>query len=202
MIENHSSLLVLSGSVILASFLGSWHCAMMCGPVACFVAQKKQLWQYQLGRFISYVSAGALSGYIANQFLASHRTELKYLAVIILIGLLVHMFFSDQLVKRSPKWVSQIYFKYRTSGFLLGLFSVFLPCAWLYTFVVSAGATGSAFGGAFIMFLFWGSTIPSLTVAQVFLKKVISESSQKRQKISNLILLAASVYSLASFLMH
>lgn len=201
MIQSHS-LWVLSGSVVLASFLGSWHCAMMCGPVACFVAQKKQLWSYQMGRLTSYVGAGAFSGYIASQFLESHRTELKYAAITILIALLLHMFFSDRLIKKSPKWISQIYFKYRTSGFLLGLFSVFLPCAWLYTFVLSAAATGSAFGGAFVMFLFWGSTIPSLTVAQVFLKKVISESSQKRQKISNLILLIASVYSLASFLMH
>jgi sulfite exporter TauE/SafE len=44
----------------------------------------------------------------------------------------------------------------------MGLLTTLLPCGWLYTFVVTAGGTGSAVGGAALMLAFWGGTVPML----------------------------------------
>jgi len=44
----------------------------------------------------------------------------------------------------------------------MGLLTTLLPCGWLYTFVVTAGGTGSAVGGAAVMLAFWAGTVPML----------------------------------------
>jgi sulfite exporter TauE/SafE len=47
---------------------------------------------------------------------------------------------------------------------LLGLLTPALPCGYLYAFVLSAAGTGSALGGALLMFAFWLGTLPVLVV--------------------------------------
>ena len=47
-------------------------------------------------------------------------------------------------------------------AFLLGLLSAFLPCGWLYSFVVVASSSGSAINGAIFMAVFWIGTVPAL----------------------------------------
>jgi len=74
-----------------------------------------------------------------------------------------------------------------------------LPCGWLWTFVVSAAATRSAYAGALVMFIFWCSTVPALTTAQIVIKKMIEKAPLKTQQISSIVLLFASLYSLATF---
>lgn len=84
---------------------------------------------------------------------------------------------------------------------MLGFLSILLPCGWLYTFALSASASGSTYGGGLVMFLFWISTLPSLTIAQVFLKKMIDQTKNDRaKKISTWVLLVSSIYSLVMFL--
>jgi len=194
----NSSLLVLCGSIFVAGFLGSWHCGVMCGPMACFLAAQKQLKSYQVGRLISYVLAGALAGQITSLFFNSYHW-LKYASVIILSGLLILMAFNTQRMFKTPTYLSRIYSKFKKSGFLLGFFSFLLPCGWLWTFIISASATRSAYSGALVMFIFWCSTVPALTTAQVVLKKMIEKSPLKTQQISSLVLLFASLYSLVTF---
>lgn len=185
----------------MAGFLGSWHCAFMCGPVACYVTERKSLWPYQMGRLISYVLLGLLSGSISGFFINSKYGFVRYVSVFILIILLFVMLLSDRQIVRLPPGMSRFYFKYKTSGFMLGLFTVLLPCGWLYTFALSASAAGSAYGGGLVMFLFWVSTLPSLTIAQVFLKKMIDQTKNDRaKKISTWVLLISSIYSLIMFL--
>jgi hypothetical protein len=43
-----------------------------------------------------------------------------------------------------------------------GLVTTLLPCGWLYTFVATAGGTGSALRGALIMATFWAGTLPMM----------------------------------------
>jgi sulfite exporter TauE/SafE len=45
---------------------------------------------------------------------------------------------------------------------LLGAGSALLPCGWLYAFVATAGGTGSAAKGAFVMAVFWTGTLPAM----------------------------------------
>jgi sulfite exporter TauE/SafE len=45
----------------------------------------------------------------------------------------------------------------------VGLLSALLPCAWLWSFLAAAAATGSASSGALTMLVFWAGTVPALT---------------------------------------
>lgn len=193
------SLLVLVTGIFTAGFLGSWHCAFMCGPMACYLANKKKLMSYQIGRLISYVLFGVFAGYIMQQFVSSYEW-MKYFSVFFLSAILIYMALKKNSKIMTPKYFSQYYFRFRDSGFLLGLFSVLLPCGWLYTFIMSASASRSPFGGGLVMGIFWVSTLPALTVSQIFLKKLINKSNEERQKISSYVLLFASLYSLGTFL--
>nr|WP_252981641.1 sulfite exporter TauE/SafE family protein [Aliarcobacter butzleri] len=48
------------------------------------------------------------------------------------------------------------------SFYLLGMLNGLLPCGFVYVFAITAASTGSAFWGAFVMFIFGLSTIPAL----------------------------------------
>jgi len=192
------SLLVLSSSIFTAGLIGSWHCGVMCGPMACFLAAKKQLKTYQLGRLISYTAAGASAGSVMGIFFQSY-SWLKYLSVIGLSFLLIFMAFNTHKQFKTPEIFGGFYKKFQNSGFFLGFFSFLLPCGWLWTFVVSAAATRSAYAGALVMFIFWCSTVPALTTAQIVIKKMIEKAPLKTQQISSIVLLFASLYSLATF---
>ncbi len=198
---NDSGLMTLIVGFFTAGFLGSWHCGVMCGPTACFMAAKKQLLPYQFGRMISYVLAGAFSGYI-SQFLTTSYEWLKYVSVFMCSALLIYMFITQNKKISIPEKLSDYYFKKNNSGFVMGLMTVFLPCGWLYSFILSAMAARSALAGALVMFVFWVSSLPALSVAQVLIKKLIDKNDSKKQRISSLILLIASLYSFAMFLLH
>jgi len=45
---------------------------------------------------------------------------------------------------------------------VVGLLSGFLPCGWLWAFVVTAAGTGGALEGAAVMSAFWAGTVPAL----------------------------------------
>lgn len=196
-----SSFLTLIAGFFTAGFLGSWHCGVMCGPSACFMAEKKQLLPYQVGRLISYASAGAFSGYI-SQFLTTSYEWLKYVSVGACCALLIFMFLTQNKKIATPERVSQFYFKNINSGFLMGLTTVLLPCGWLYSFIVSALAARSAIAGAIVMTVFWASSLPALSVAQLLMKKLINKNDQQKQRISSFVLLVASLYSFLMFLSH
>ncbi len=195
------ALVSLLTGFFVAGFLGSWHCGVMCGPMACFLSSKKQLLNYQVGRMISYTLAGALAGFI-SQFLLRSQEWLKYVSVGIISILLIMMFLSQNKTIKTPAWLNRFYFKNKESGFILGFLSFLLPCGWLYSFIVSSMASRSAWAGALVMFVFWLSTLPALSAAQLLMKKIIQKSDLQRQRIASFVLLIASLFSLANFLMH
>lgn len=196
----NSGFITLIAGFFTAGFLGSWHCGVMCGPTACFMAAKKKLLSYQFGRMISYVLAGAFSGFI-SQFLTTSYEWLKYVSVFTGATLLVYMFFTQNKKILTPKKISNYYFN-KNSALVMGLMTVFLPCGWLYSFIISAMAARSASAGALVMFVFWTSSLPALSVAQVLMKKLIDKNNSEKQRLSSLILLLASLYSLGIFLIH
>jgi hypothetical protein len=87
----------------------------------------------------------------------------------------------------------------KRSAVMLGLLSVFLPCGWLYTYVLAAIASRSATAGALILFLFWLGGLPALSVLPKYLEKSLAISNLKKQRIAGLLLITAGLYSLVSF---
>ena len=191
----------LVAGFFVAGFIGSWHCGVMCGPMSCFLASKKQLLPYQIGRMISYVAAGAFAGAL-SQFLVQSYDWLKYASITLISILLIANYLSQNHNIKVPRFLTKIYFKNKENGLVLGLLSVILPCGWLYSFIVSALAARSTTTGALVMFVFWLSTLPALSAAQLLMKKLIDQNDLKRQKIASTVLLLASLYSLFGFLTH
>lgn len=193
---------ILPASILVSSFVGSLHCAGMCGPIATFAASKNQIWTYHFGRMVAYVSLGAIAGSIGSYFLKNDLTSVRLTGGILFAVLLVSygvLTFQGKPV-HLPSWfplrklISQ-----KTSGFSLGLLTAFFPCGWLYSYVLAAGATQSSYAGAFVLVLFWLGSIPALSVFPIFMKKTIQRSGPRHQKIAGIVLIVAGVYSVFSF---
>ena len=50
---------------------------------------------------------------------------------------------------------------------IIGVLAMFLPCGWLYLFVIWAAGTGSPFIGGAVMIAFWIGTVPILVAVGV-----------------------------------
>lgn len=194
--------------ILTTSFLGSWHCVGMCSPIASIAANKKQLTGYHLGRITSYVSLGALSGWMGSFFLGSQFKWIQSLSIIFLSITLIAMGFlslrnQDVLAKikfhKTMTFIFQLQKKLNlTSGYWLGLFTGFFPCGWLYTFLLAAVASKSTYAGALILFLFTLGSIPALSAISLMVQRNILLSNEKKRKLAGIILLLAGLYSLIS----
>jgi sulfite exporter TauE/SafE len=99
------------------------------------------------------------------------------------------------------KWGTQFS---KRSGFLLGFFSGFLPCGWLYTFLIAGAATKNPLASALTLFLFWLGTLPALSALTLVMRKPLLESPVYARRVSGMILILAGLYALWShiFLSH
>lgn len=177
--------LPLLGAVLSASLVGSIHCAGMCGPfVAVYSASGPGKEPGRSGatlshlayhgvRGASYVALGAFGGAAGKSLnFAGDAAGVVHLAAIfssilvllwgmsVLFPVLrirspVARFFGPKLLQLGSK--PRVF---RAS--LLGALTPFLPCGWLYAFVVTAAGTGSVLGGAVLMATFWLGTVPAL----------------------------------------
>ena len=86
------------------------------------------------------------------------------------------------------------------SGFVVGLLTALLPCGWLYTYVVAAIATKSPWAGALTLFLFWLGGLPALSAVPFMIRKAVQEAGLRQQRIAGAVLVAAGIYSIASFM--
>src|SRR5690606_36333350 len=94
----------------LMGFLGSLHCAVMCGPIVLGLPLKKQaLWHsslqillYQLGRISVYVLMGAVVGLLGNTLALYAKQE----TLSLMIGIVLVVFVLLQL---SGKYVAQVH---------------------------------------------------------------------------------------------
>ena len=60
-------------------------------------------------------------------------------------------------------WVFRNFHDRAFGPFVVGSASVFLPCGWLYTFVLAAVATQNIWKGALVLIFFWLGTLPVMT---------------------------------------
>ncbi|MBK7905560.1 MAG: sulfite exporter TauE/SafE family protein [Gemmatimonadetes bacterium] len=180
----------LALSVFVAALLGSVHCAGMCGSFACLASggdassgrsALRSTVTYNLGRLVSYAILGAVAGAAG-----AGLDQLGAVAGItrpaaIVAGVLLIMWglatllgtFGVRLpaVAVPPALASRIARGVRAvqqrppavRGLAIGMLTAALPCGWLYAFVATSAAAGSALGGAVVMAAFWIGTVPMMT---------------------------------------
>ena len=204
--------------VLLASLAGSLHCVGMCGGLITVVAPtRRSMVFYHVGRLFGYLSLGAIAGFLGEKVL---RTSLHGIIPWIAASTLALTFFylglrawkGETHLFQMPKFFMKIYSKLWGKIFkkeklqeqvhplfqvmTVGLLSVFLPCGWLYGFVLGAVATQNTFYGAAFLFTFWLGTLPAMSLAPFFIRKVLSPITQKTPRISAILLMTLGLFTI------
>ncbi|MES3036955.1 MAG: sulfite exporter TauE/SafE family protein [Bdellovibrionota bacterium] len=212
----HNTLWIIPVAVLSASFLGSVHCAVMCGPLVMnFAKTKKQMFLYQTGRAFTYVIAGASAGALGNSVfdntqapvfsivgLAILSIALLYTSYHSLVKNQIHLpstYFLNRILQ--PIWLklSRSHAPKAYVAFLSGAFTVFLPCGHLYAFLAGAMATGSAMTGAIFMATFWLGTLPTLVFGPTVIRYLVGERIFNSKRVFGIVILFAGIISLANF---
>jgi uncharacterized protein len=164
-------------TAFLLGFVGSAHCAGMCGPLALalpggggratFLVGRLL---YNLGRVVTYLLMGAFFGLVGHGFALAglQRWVSLVLGIVILVGVFVSPRFANALpVTRFVSWLKATLgrlFQQRalTSLFGVGLLNGLLPCGLVYIACAGATATGNLWSGVDYMIAFGLGTVPMM----------------------------------------
>jgi len=176
-------------AALLIGLLGSSHCLVMCGGIAAALqlalpAQKtwpklKLQLLLSAGRLTTYAIFGGLVGYFgvaAMSMAGASLLWLRLLAGLLLIAMALYiarLWFGLTLLERLGQrlWYSVQPYSKRLlpldsakKAYGYGVLWGFLPCGLVYSTLSWSLASGSAFSGAFLMFMFGLGTLPALLV--------------------------------------
>jgi len=181
--------IALAGSVLLASVIGSPHCAGMCGGIAGFCAGVGEsdrrgsiagTASYHVSRMVSYVALGGVAGAFGSVLDAGGALVGMQRLAAVLAGVAVAVVGVSLLFAAGgldagrvglPAWIRRtVSGVHRAAaamppvrrGILIGLATPLLPCGWLWAFALVAAGTGSAWWGMLVMLAFWAGTVPVL----------------------------------------
>ena len=171
--------------VLVASLLGSVHCAGMCGGFVCFYAGgagsgTRAHVAYNVGRLTSYLFLGLMAGLVGatvDRFGA--LAGLSRGAAVLSGTLMVAWGLSTLLAARGVRWprlggrvagqnpLGKLLARVRGRSAIVratttGLLTTLLPCGWLYAFVAVAAGTGRVDRALLTMGVFWLGTLPMM----------------------------------------
>lgn len=169
-------------------FLGSFHCAGMCGPIALALpvhhrsaaGKATGILIYNLGRASTYAVLGALFGLLGNGFaMAGFQQGFSItIGVLMLIFALIPEHIAAKItgVKHLFRGFTKLkqllghLFQQRSNKALLftGLLNGLLPCGLVYLGIAGAAATGDALQGALFMAAFGMGTFPLMIGVSAF----------------------------------
>lgn len=205
-------------SIAWFSFLMSWHCAGMCGPLACAKFSRQDstaansflyIALYNFGRIVSYAVMGAvigsLSETVTEMLPGVGRVLASLLAVAIAVNGVMLVFgrelsWSSQFLAKITRRVSLFAASIGgvTSSFLFGLMTVFLPCMTLASALAAAAMTEDVVSGGLVMLGFALGTVPVMflmpMLADAFTNGVIGNLPvQWLRRLAGVLLIAVSV---------
>lgn len=216
-------MLGLFGAVLTASLIGSPHCAGMCGPLAILASSTpnhhgswKQLFAtYHLSRLLGYLLLGMIAGSIgaaldlSGTLLGVQRTAaLLAGGAMIVIGIFaVVRFWGGQafhfslpaplqrMLREVHQRLNRLTPVPRAAG--IGLLTVFLPCGWLYAFVITAAGTAHPLFGGVVMLSFWLGTLPALTVVMIGVRQLAGRWRIYLPVATSILLIVTGTYLVA-----
>jgi sulfite exporter TauE/SafE len=166
------------GIAFILGFLGSLHCAGMCGPLAAavpatgrtpagFIAGRLA---YNFGRIVTYCMIGLLVGLIGRSLVLAGVQ--RWLSIALGIVLLAGVLTSRKLALSLPVvrlvgllktlMAKNLQRRSITSMISLGLLNGLLPCGLVYVAAGAATMTGGMVNGMLFMLLFGLGTVPMM----------------------------------------
>ncbi len=216
-------MLTLGIAVLVASLLGSLHCVGMCGPLALWVtgggSSRTTVAAYHLGRLTTYWIAGAVAGVLgAAVSLGGDMVGFQSAAanvagtLLILVGVFrlakLHPRFNRPLLQSGSGsgsfTVAAVLKRFKplldrqtavSKAYLGGLITTWLPCGWLYLFVLVAAGTGGALPAMVVMFAFWIGTLPALTAMLVGVRSLTPKMRGVLPIVASLFLIVTGLYT-------
>lgn len=191
------------GGVFIASLVGSWHCAGMCGPFSAFMSMRQDVRTtqafYHLGRLITYSTLTVILFLLALPVKA--LVGPWFLFAVLIFWLVAGFFGKSLLIWQIPKPIIKL--NQKMSGYAsplfglsLGLVTTLLPCVWLYGFVGLAITKPNLHQALLFIFIFWLGTIPALLVTQNLFLKSNNMLKKYSRKFSLVLMIILSVFSL------
>ena len=213
-------MIALAGSVLLASLLGSPHCAAMCGGFVCFYSggrDRGSAWAhaaYNGGRLLSYVALGAIAGSLGAGLEHVGAMVGVGRAAAVVAGALMVAWGAHRVlehlgvgvrVPRAGRLHAPIAAAMRAvsrrppavRALVLGASSTLLPCGWLYAFAATAAGTGSTAGGAAVMLMFWLGTVPVMVGLAVLAQRALGPLARRLPVVSAAVLIVLGVLTVA-----
>ena len=210
-------------AVLVASLLGSLHCAGMCGAFVALVSGAGETgWRsaaaaqtaYHLGRLVSYVILGALAGSAGKLIDAAGSMAGFGRAAAVAAGAMMVAFSVITLLRSMgvrighlalpASWTRLV--SLANAGVMkrqplvraatIGLCTTLLPCGWLYAFAVTAAGTGAALSGAATMAVFWIGTAPALVVVSAGVRGLLGPIGRRAPAITSMLLVLVGLYTL------
>ena len=198
-------------AVMFASLAGSSHCVSMCGPVTILLKKNRGSVQlYNLGRLITYVFLGIVAGKFGKEFLNSHYGLISLISTIFISAVIIYLGIKLILNKNAGlhlpnafsflfsnrlKWLNRL--NSGSRSLIIGIINGFIPCGWLYVFVLASVTLQSSILGAVLMFFFWIGTVPALTFLSIFSSRVLKILPGNYIRIAGIILIVAGLFNLA-----
>jgi len=207
------SFLSIPLAVLVASILGSTHCITMCGPIAITVNNSSGYMSlYHIGRLISYLILGILAGLLGETFLSNNSPLISTISIALISIFLIYTGYKlvvgkpleflpsktiSSLISKPAKWsLSQ---SRPVKSLTLGIVNGFLPCGWVYIFVIGAVATKSPLYSAGILFIFWLGTVPALSAFPYIYKKTFKRAPRRLAIAAGILLI---IVGLANITIH
>ncbi|TWU45233.1 hypothetical protein Q31b_04040 [Novipirellula aureliae] len=208
-------------AVFVASLLGSLHCIGMCGPLALWVtgggSSRSTIVSYHLGRLTTYMIAAVAAGILgAAVSFGGEMVGFQSAAAIIAGSLLIavglyrlaqlHPKFSTLFAfsTTGPSKVASVLQRFKPlierrgrngKAYLGGLITTWLPCGWLYLFVLVAAGTGGLLPAIVVMFSFWVGTLPALTAILVGARSLTPRLRGMLPIAASILLIVTGLYT-------
>lgn len=196
----------------MAGLAGSLHCVGMCGGlVASCCDQRADIWRYQIGRLLGYISLGAVAGFMGGLFtLTDVHPWLSVIPALLVGGLFLFWGWQALRGKKAqlpmPRFLSRLYqvlwqrvnrkFPQLTRAFFTGFISILLPCGLLYGVIAATVATQAPLTAMLGMLFFWLGTLPAMLAAPGLVQRVLKPLRQQRPTVYAVSLMVIGVLTI------
>lgn len=214
--------------VLVASLLGSMHCAAMCGGFVCFYAGGAEPGAtplrshalYNTGRLATYITLGFVAGAVGASLDRAGALAGVSRAAAIVAGTILMVWGASTVLAlngiRLPVLPHSAQSRFgapiarviralrdqppavRALG--TGIVTTLIPCGWLYAFVATAAGTGGPLSGAAVMMVFWTGTLPVMVALGLGVQRLLDPMRRRLPALSAAVVMVLGLLSLTGHL--